>query len=99
MMLEATPKNIGWLLTQLYEASRALEADSVSHPVFVLVTKSEAERQIIENRFYQYFNEKYGVEPRAMIVPEVNSHTLSSFQFPGYGFRVVLIDIELEKET
>lgn len=98
MMLQATPKNIGWLLTQLYEAKQRLR-EEVSDPVFVLLTQNKADRLRVEEKIRQYFQEKYGILAHIKrVVPEGTHETVSGFCFPEIGCRVVLIDIELEKE-
>lgn len=96
MMLAATPKNIGWLLTQLYEAKRRLQ-EEVSDPVFVLLTQNKADRLRVEEKVYQYFQQKYGaIGCLKRVVPEGTHETLSGFCFPEIGCRVVLLDIELD---
>jgi hypothetical protein len=53
--------DIPWLIDRLYEARRHIQAEGDEHIVFVLMTKAKWERDVIENKFFTWFQAKYGV--------------------------------------
>lgn len=95
MTVEATPKNIEWLVERLYECRRTLEASQVchpNHPTFVLITHGKNDRHEVEELMYRYFFNKYGIDSHHMM-PIAADATMTCFEMAEAGCRVVLMDV------
>lgn len=94
MTVEATPKNIEWLVERLYECRRTLEMEhkSCGNPTFVLLTEGIDDRHKVEDLMYRYFFNKYGIDSRRMM-PIAAGATMTCFELAEAGCRVVLMDV------
>ena len=93
MTLEATPKNIEWLFHRLYTERRNCEAPTGTRVTFVLLTKTRAEREVIETQFFHHVVRKYGVQ-QTVLQPEFSGKTSSLFFLPEVNAGIMLMDLE-----
>lgn len=62
MMIEATPKNVDWLLERLYMLKRDIEASSPKEAgTFILLTRTAIERRMVETAIACWINRKFGI--------------------------------------
>lgn len=92
MTLEATPKNVEWLIDRLYECGRDLESADVHNPTFVLLVKSRAERDLVMDLFYHWALAKYGDIGFRKVDQITDSPRISALSFGGVG-RIVLMQV------
>lgn len=95
MTIEATEKNIEWLIDRLYNCRRVLQLLNPQlgeFPTFVILTKCVDDRHRVENHFYHYFFAKYGLT-NEKITPEVTHSGVSCFVLNEAHCRIVLMDV------
>ena len=91
--MEATEKNIHWLLEKLYEARRHFQSSNPKeHPVFVLLTKGPEDRHKVEQVFWNYFAQRYGSVQLHMQGGEAWSAG-TRFELSMINASVVLLDL------
>lgn len=83
-------EEIKWLYGRLYEINRDMRTNGVACPVFVLTTRTTAERRIIEEKLLHHFRDKFGIQAN---ISHDSRQRFSSFCLPG-GINFYLIDIE-----
>lgn len=95
MMLEATEKNVHWLLEKLYDARRYFDSSGRSeHPVFVLLTKGPEDRHNVEQIFWKYFTQRYGSEQLFKHIQAGETWSGGTrFEFQTIRASVVLLDL------
>jgi len=93
MILEATTKNIEWLVERLYEVRRYMQAEGIENPTFVLLTKGEEDRHRIERIFFLYFQSRYGIPSFECIQVAETSRSHSRYELPNIGASIILMDI------
>lgn len=92
MNIEATEKNVKWLLDALFQARRNLQWDEVDHPVFVLLTKGQDDRDKVEDILFTYACNKYGIEQTKLRAGARNS-TTTRIGLGEVGCSIMLVDI------
>jgi hypothetical protein len=94
MIIEATPKNVEWLLGRLYEAYRELQNSGVQEPQFVLLTKGIEDRHRVEQVILTYLQTRYGSNILGANWNYVHSTaTSTAFQLPPINAKILLMDI------
>lgn len=92
-VIAATEQNIHWLSERLYQLRRHIQAYGEEHPVFVLLTKNEADRHKVEEMFYRNFARKYGVAWPGMLRSAETSVMHTRIEMVEIGASVVLMDV------
>jgi hypothetical protein len=94
MIIEATRKNVEWLIERLYEEKRRIMCNSDERPVFVLLTRTREERCQVEAIILSYFAKKYGDNVTHMTpYLDYQCDRSSRFSFPEIASTVLLMDI------
>lgn len=96
MTIEATPKNIQWLMEKLYIASREIQAtrkgfDPPHH--FVLLTKTKEERVKVLDHIWDWAVRTYGI-PNVNLPQEQRLDSCDIMSLPSVQSFIVLIDLE-----
>lgn len=86
--------NIRAMLDKLYVATREMQSNQTERPVFVLVSNGPEQRAAIEDAFFRYFSQKYGMLLTSVqrITEQEHTQNFTRLEFSELGFSIMLMD-------
>lgn len=91
--VEASAKNVQWLINRLHVESRNLMALGVHNPTFVILTESAEKRDAVEALIYKHIVAEYGDMAFKRIAPDAKFKTSTRMVLPPLNAAILLMDI------